>query len=284
MRANQAQLRIATMARVPGASPGTSGFYAWRQRGGSARERSDEALTARVRAIHAHSRGSYGAPRIQAELAEQGLTVSRKRVARVMRQAGLAGVSRRKGPRTTRRDAQARPAPDLVEREFHADAPDRLWVADITYVPTLAGFLYLAIVLDVFSRRIVGWSMAGHLRTELVLDALDMAVEQRRPGSVIHHSDQGCQYTSFAFGERCRRWGVVPSMGSVGECFDNAMAESFFATLECELLDRTHFHDHHQARRAIFEFIEGWYNPHRRHRGLGQQSPIAFERSYQDAA
>ena len=133
--------------------------------------------------------GSYGAPRIQAELAEQGLAVSRKRVARVMRQAGLAGVSRRKGPRTTRRDAQARPAPDLVEREFHADAPDRLWVADITYVPTLAGFLYLAIVLDVFSRRIVGWSMAGHLRTELVLDALDMAVEQRRPDSVIHHSD-----------------------------------------------------------------------------------------------
>ena len=284
MRANQAQFRIATMARVPGASPSMSGFYAWRQRGGSARERSDEALTARVRAIHAHSRGSYGAPRIQAELAEQGLAVSRKRVARVMRQAGLAGVSRRKGPRTTRRDAQARPAQDLVEREFHADAPDRLWVADITYVPTLAGFLYLAIVLDVFSRRIVGWAMAGHLRTELVLDALDMAVEQRRPGSVIHHSDQGCQYTSFAFGERCRRWGVVPSMGSVGECFDNAMAESFFATLECELLDRTHFHDHHQARSAIFEFIEGWYNPHRRHRGLGQQSPIAFERSYQDAA
>ena len=282
MRANQAQFRIATMARVLGVSP--SGFYAWRQRERSARERSDEALTARVRAIHEHSRGSYGAPRIQAELAEQGLPVSRKRVARVMRQAGLAGVSRRKGPRTTRRDAQARPAPDLVEREFHADAPDRLWVADITYVPTLAGFLYLAIVLDVFSRRVVGWAMAGHLRTELVLDALDMAVEQRRPGSVIHHSDQGCQYTSFAFGERCRRWGVVPSMGSVGDCFDNAMAESFFATLECELLDRTHFHDHHQARRAIFEFIEGWYNPHRRHRGLGQQSPIAFERSDQDAA
>ena len=291
MRANQAQYRIATMARVLGVSP--SGFYAWRQRGSSARERSDEALTVRVRAIHAHSRGSYGAPRIQAELAEQGLAVSRKRVARVMRQAGLAGVSRRKGPRTTRRDAQARPAPDLVEREFHADAPDRLWVADITpaslrggrlYVPTLAGFLYLAIVLDVFSRRIVGWAMAGHLRTELVLDALDMAVEQRRPDSVIHHSDQGCQYTSFAFGERCRRWGVVPSMGSVGDCFDNAMAESFFATLECELLDRTHFHDHHQARSAIFEFIEGWYNPHRRHRGLGQQSPIAFERSHQEAA
>ena len=157
------------------------------------------------------------------------------------------------------------------------------------YVPTLAGVLSLAIVLDVFSRRIpafagTGWAMAGHLRTELVLDALDRAVEQRRPDSVIHHSDQDCQYTSFAFGERCRRWGVVASMGSVGECFDNAMAESFFATLECERLDRTHFHDHHQARRAIFGFIEGWYHPHRRHRGLGQQSPMAFERSDQEAA
>ena len=195
--------------------------------------------------------------------------MSRKRVARVMREAGLAGVSRRKGPRTTRRDLQARPAPDLVERRFEAEAPDRLWVADITYVPTAVGFLYLAVVLDVFSRRVVGWSMADHLRTELVLDALDMAVGQRRPASVIHHSDQGCQYTSLAFGERCRQWGVAPSMGSVGDCYDNAMAESFFATLECELLDRTRFHDHHQAQRAIFEFIEGWYNPHRRHQGLG---------------
>ena len=156
-------------------------------------------------------------------------------------------------------------------------------------MPTLAGFLYLAIVLDVFSRRIpafagTDWAMAGHLRTELVLDALDMAVEQRRPDSVIHHCVQGCQSTSFALGERCRRWGVVPSMGSVGDCFDNAMAESFFATLECVLLDRMHFHDHHQARRAIFEFIEGWDRPHRRHQGLGQQSPMAFERSDQDAA
>ena len=295
MRAHQAQFRIATMARVLGVSP--SGFYAWRQRGCSARERSDDALTAHVRAIHAHRRGSYGAPRIQAELAERGLAVSRKRVARVMHHAGLAGMSRRKEPRTTRRDAQARPAPDWVEREFHADVPDRLWVVDITYVPTLAGFLYLAIVLDVCSRRIpafagTGWAMVGHLRTELVFDALDRAVEQRRPDSVIHHSDQGCQYPSFAFGERGRRWGVVPSMGSVGDCFDNAMAESFFVTLACARLDRTHFHDprssrgqaHHPARRAIFEFIKGGYNPHRRHRGLGQQSPMAFERSYQEAA
>ena len=176
------------------------------------------------------------------------------------------------------------PAPDLVERRFVAEAPDRLWVADITYVPTAAGFLYLAVVLDVFSRRVVGWSMADHLRTELVLDALDMAVGQRRPASVIHHSDQGCQYTSLAFGERCRQWGVAPSMGSVGDCYDNAMAESFFATLECELLDRTRFHDHRQAQGAIFEFIEGWYNPHRRHQGLGYYSPMDFKRHYQEAA
>ena len=275
MRANQAEFRIATMARVLGVSP--SGYYAWRTRERSAHEASDVALSARVRAIHERSRGTYGAPRIHAELAAEGTPVSRKRVARVMREAGLAGVSRRKGPRTTRRDPQARPAPDLVERRFEAEAPDRLWVADITYVPTAAGFLYLAVVLDVFSRRVVGWSMANHLRTELVLDALDMAVGQRRPGSVIHHSDQGCQYTSLAFGERCRQWGVAPSMGSVGDCYDNAMAESFFATLECELLERTRFHDHRQAQGAIFEFIEGWYNPHRRHQGLGYHSPMDFE-------
>ena len=282
MRANQAEFRIATMARVLGVSP--SGYYAWRTRERSAHEASDVALSARVRAIHERSRGTYGAPRIHAELAAEGTPVSRKRVARVMREAGLAGVSRRKGPRTTRRDPQARPAPDLVERRFEAEAPDRLWVADITYVPTAAGFLYLAVVLDVFSRRVVGWSMANHLRTELVLDALDMAVGQRRPGSVIHHSDQGCQYTSLAFGERCRQWGVAPSMGSVGDCYDNAMAESFFATLECELLERTRFHDHRQAQGAIFEFIEGWYNPHRRHQGLGYHSPMDFERRYREAA
>ena len=270
------------MARVLGVSP--SGYYAWRHRERSARERSDEALSARVHEIHQRSRGTYGAPRIHAELAAEGTQVSRKRVARVMREAGLSGVSRRKGPRTTRRDPKARPAPDLVERRFDADDPDRLWVADITYVPTAAGFVYLAVVLDVFSHRVVGWAMANHLRTELVLAALDMALGQRRPHSVIHHSDQGCQYTSLAFGERCRQAGVVPSMGSVGDCYDNAMAESFFASLECELLDRVRFDDHRHAQREIFSYIEGWYNPHRRHQGLGYRSPIDFERSYRDAA
>ena len=155
-----------------------------------------------------------------------------------------------------------------------------MWVADITYIPTWAGFLYLAVVLDAFSRRIVGWAMETHLRTELVLEALNMALGQRRPAAVIHHSDQGSQYTSIAFGKRCDEAGVRPSMGSVGDCFDNAMCESFFATLECELLDRRRFKTQIEARMAIFEFIEGWYNPHRRHSALDYLSPINYERSH----
>ena len=266
MRANQAEFRIATMARVISVS--ASGFYACRKLERRAREKSDEALSARVRAIHERSRGTYGAPRIHAELSAEGTPVSRKRAARVMCEAGVTGVSRRKGPRTTRREPQARPARDIVKRRFEAETPDRLWVADITYVPSAAGFVYLAIVLDVFIRRVVSWAITNHLRTELVLNALHMALGQGRPTSVIHHSDQACQYTSFAFGERCRQQGVAPLMGSVGDCFVNAMAESFFATLECELLDLTRFHDHHQAQTELFEYIEGCYNPHRGHQGL----------------
>ena len=205
--------------------------------------------------------------------------MGRKRVARLMRRAGLRGISRRKGTRTTIRDARTRPAPDLVERDFTADAPDRLWIADITYIPTWAGFLFLAVVLDAFSRRVVGWSMANHLRTGLVLDALDMALWQRRPDGVIHHSDQGSQYTSIAFGQRCHDAGVRPSTGSVGDCYDNAMCESFFATLECELLQRRRFRSHAEARMAVFEFIEGWYNPRRRHSAIGYLSPVNYERS-----
>lgn len=276
MSANQGRFRVATMARVLGVSP--SGYYAWRQRPPSARAQADAKLTARVQEIHAGSRGTYGAPRIHAELVEAGVAVGRKRVARVMREAGIAGVSRRRGPRTTRREVQARPAPDRVERCFEADEPNRLWVADITYIPTLAGFLYLAIVLDVFSRRVIGWAMAAHLRTELVIEALEMAIAQRRPEAVVHHSDQGCQYTSLAFGACCRESGVALSMGSVGDCFDNAMAESFFATLECELLARTPLSTHAEARAAIFDFVEGWYNTRRRHSALGYVSPLEFER------
>ena len=206
------------------------------------------------------------------------------RIARLMRRAGLEGASRRKKAWTTKRDRDARPAPDLIERNFSSEGPDQLWVADITYIPTWSGFLYLAVVLDAWSRKIVGWAMATHLRTELVLDALNMALGQRRPDDVIHHSDQGCQYTSIAFGLRCKRAGVRPSMGSVADCYDNAMCESFFATLECELLDRKPLHTQVEARMAVFDFIEGWYNPHRRHSSIGYQSPNAFERDRKGGA
>ena len=199
-----------------------------------------------------------------------------------MRAAGIVGVSRRRGTVvTTRRDKDARPAPDLVDRDFSASAPNQLWVADITFIPTAAGFLYLAVVLDAFSRRIVGWAMANHLRTELVLDALGMAIGQRQPTDVIHHSDQGSQYTSLSFGKRCKEAGVRPSMGSVGDAYDNAMAESFFATLECELLDRRRFKTQAEARMAVFEFIEGFYNPRRRHSSLGGISPDEYESRFQ---
>jgi putative transposase len=272
---------VRMMCRLLGVS--ASGFYAWRRRSPSARAVADAALSGRIRAIHEHSRGTYGAPRVRAELSAEGQAASRKRIARLMQDAGLAGISRRRRFVTTRRDGQARPAPDLVDRNFTASGRDQLWVADITYIPTWAGFLYLAVVLDAWSRRVVGWAMATHLRTELVLEALNMALTQRRPSGVIHHSDQGTQYTSIAFGLRCRQAEVRPSMGSVGDCFDNAMCESFFATLECELLDRRPLHTQSEARLAVFDFIEGWYNPQRRHSALGYLSPVAFEKK-QEAA
>lgn len=276
MRANQAVYSVRKMCDLLGVS--ASGYYAWSKRLRSQRSLGDEKLLALIRSIHEWSRGTYGAPRIHAELVASGTPISCKRVARLMREAGLQGASRRRWTTTTVRDKKVRPAPDLVERDFSAEGRDRLWVADITYIPTWAGFLYLAVVLDAWSRRVVGWSMASHLRTELVLAALDMALEQRRPEAVIHHSDQGTQYTSIAFGARCREAGVRPSMGSVGDCFDNALCESFFATLECELLERSRFKNQDEARRAVFEFVEGWYNRHRRHSSLGYLSPAEFEK------
>jgi putative transposase len=233
-----------------------------------------------VLGIYAFSRETYGRPRIHAELRDHRIFVSRKRVRRLMHEYGLVGAMRRRFVVTTKRNRDARPAPDLVERNFSADAPDRLWVADITYIPTWSGFLYLAVVLDVFSRRIVGWSMSTDLRSQVVIDALDMAIHQRKPRGVIHHSDQGTQYTSIAFGLRCKEAGVRPSMGSVADCYDNAMCESFFATLECELLDKRRFRTQAEARMAVFEFIESWYNPHRRHSSLDYRSPVEFEREY----
>jgi putative transposase len=257
----------------------SSGFYAWRNRSPSARATKDAQLTAQIVTIHKESRETYGAPRIHAELVAEGVGCGRKRVARLMRQAQIVGCHRRARTITTVREPAAPVAADRVERQFVAAKPNVLWTADITYVPTWMGFLYLAVVLDVFSRRIIGWAMADHLRTELVVSALDMALWNRRPDEgVIHHSDHGCQYTSIAFGQHCQEAGIDLSMGSIGDCYDNAIAESFFATLECELLERSTFRTHAEARTAIFEFIEGFYNPHRRHSALGYLAPAEFER------
>ena len=266
------------MCRVMGVSP--SGYYAWLTRPPSDRDLADEWLLTKIKNAHTESKESYGAPRILHELRDQGIKVGKKRIARLMRLAGVQGVSRRKGFKTTTRDPKAIPAADLVERNFKAGGPDVLWVGDITYIPTYAGFLFLSVVMDAWSRRIIGWSMAAHLRTELVLDALEMALAQRRPTDVICHTDHGSQYTSLAFGKRCREAGVRPSMGTVGDAYDNAMCESFFATLECELLDRKKFRSHSEAKMAVFSFIEGWYNPSRRHSALDYLSPINYERRY----
>jgi putative transposase len=276
VRAHQASYPVQVMCRVLEVSRG--GYYEWLKREPSARARRDAALKEQIQESHERSGGTYGRPRVHADLKEDGERVAPKRVARLMREEGLEGVSRRRKVVTTRRDGDGRPAPDLVDRNFTAAGPDQLWVADITYIPTWAGFLYLAVVLDVWSRRIVGWAMATHLRKELVLAALEMALDQRRPDSVIHHSDHGSQYTSIAFGLRCSEADVRPSLGSVGDCYDNAMCESFFATLECELLDRQRFRTPAEARPVVFQFIEGWYNSRRRHSALGYLSPVEFER------
>lgn len=282
MRDHQARFPVAALCRVLQVSK--SGYYAWAKRPQSARAQRDALLVPQIIASHERSDSTYGSPRILGDLQDAGEFVGRKRVARLMRTAGIVGVSRRRFVITTKRSASEGAAPDLVQRDFTATAPNELWVADITYVPTWAGFLFLAIVLDAFSRRIVGWAMATHLKTELVLDALEMALMQRRPDEVVHHSDHGCQYTSLAFGKRCGEMGVRPSMGSVGDAYDNAMAESFFATLECELLNRRRFRTQVEARHAIFRFIEGWYNPHRRHSALGNRSPISYEKLITEAA
>lgn len=279
MRAHQASYPVQVMCRVLEVSRG--GYYEWLKRKPSAHAQRDAVLKEQIQESHERSGGTYGRPRVHADLKEEGERVAPKRVARLMREEGLEGVSRRRKVVTTRRDGDARPAPDLVDRNFTAAGPDQLWVADITYIPTWAGFLYLAVVLDVWSRRIVGWAMATRLRKELVLAALEMALDQRRPDSVIHHSDHGSQYTSIAFGLRCSEADVRPSLGSVGDCYDNAMCESFFATLECEMLDRQRFRTPAEARPAVFQFIEGWYNSRRRHSALGYLSPVEFERRHE---
>jgi putative transposase len=271
--------RIGVMCRTLKVSK--SGFYGWRNREPSARAKADALLSEKIVRIHRDSRETYGAPRVHFELRTLGIRCGRKRVARLMRRAGLFGCGgRRRKARTTLRSHAERtpPAPDLVKRNFTPEGPDRLWVADITYLRSWEGWLYLAFVLDTYSRRIVGWSMANHLWTELVLEAVNMAIYTRRPSpGLIHHSDRGSQYTSVEFGSRLREEGLLPSMGSVADAYDNSMAESFVSTLKRELINRHSWPSRQIARTAIFEYIEGFYNTRRRHSALGHLSPSDYE-------
>ena len=277
--AKKAEHSIKTMCRVLGVS--RSGFHAWQRRGPSARWRDDERLRERNSEIQPQNRGGYCSPRIHAELVlGDGVRVGRKRVERLMRQAGLSGLVARKRGKTTIRVAGVWVCEDLVDRAFLAAAPDRLWVADITYLRTWEGWLYLVAVQDVFSRRIVGWSMADHMRTELVTDALQMALAQRRPApGLIWHSDQGSQFVSLAFGQQARAAGIAQSMGSRGDCFDNAVAESFFATLKKELIHGRAWPTKAELRTEVFEYIEVFFNRRRRHSTLGMLSPADYEDS-----
>ena len=256
-----------------------SGYYDWARRAPSDRALTDAFLLEKIRSIHAENLGVYGAPRIHAELRMgHEIRVSRKRVERLMRQAGLSGLVKRKRGRTTVSVQGVRVADDLVRREFRPAAPNELWVADITYLRSWQGWLYLAAVQDTYSRRIVGWSLADHMRSELVIDALEMAVRGRRPGrGLVHHSDQGSQYVSLAFGQKARDAGIAVSMGSRGDCYDNGVAESFFATLKKELVNRHSWPTKAELGAAVFEFIEVFYNRRRRHSTLGFLSPADFE-------
>lgn len=274
--AEKARFPVSLVCKMVGVSK--SGYYAWRSRAPSRRSREDAALTEKIREIHERSRETYGYPRVHAEMCALGIRCGRRRVARLMRKAELRGCMRGRRRRTTRHDPRAVPAADLVKRNFCATAPDRLWTADITYLRTDEGFLYLAFVLDVYSRRVVGWSMAAHLRTELVIDALEMAVWRRKPSSgLVHHSDRGVQYTALSFGKRLEEVGIVPSMGRAGSALDNAISESFVATLKCELVHRRCFPSREAARSAVFEYLEAFYNRRRLHSSLGYVSPETYE-------
>jgi putative transposase len=276
--AEKARTPVSVACELLGVS--TSGFYAWASRAPSDRALSDAWLIERIKTVHAENRGVYGSRRVTAELRlGEGVVVSRKRVQRLMRAARLSGLVARERGRTTIRVPGVRVADDLVERRFRPAAPDVLWVADITYLRTWEGWVYLAAIQDAYSRRIVGWSMAEHMRAELVVDALEMALHRRRPGpGLVHHSDQGSQFVSLAFGQKARDAGIAVSMGSKGCAYDNAVAESFFATLKKELVHRRSWPTRRELISEVFEFVEGFYNTTRRHSTLGYLSPVQFEK------
>lgn len=271
-------LPVATCCRVMKVS--RAGFYAWLADPVSDRDWADAELTDTIIDSHRASRGSYGSPRVHAELRlGQDLCCSRKRVERLMRQAGVSGIHRRRRWGCTRRDPAAELAEDRVNRQFDPTSPDRLWMMDVTEHPTDGGKVYVAVVLDAFSRMVIGWSIAGHMRAELVVDALQMAIWRRRPPPqrTVAHSDHGSQYTSWAFGRRIRAAGLLGSMGTIGDCFDNSAVESFFGTMQLELLDQHRWDSREQLARAVFEWIEAWYNPHRRHSYCSMLSPADYE-------
>jgi transposase InsO family protein len=281
--AEKATSSVVRMCRVLEVS--SSGFYAWQHRQPSQRQHADIQLIDHIRSVHANSHCTYGAPRVHAELRATGTRVGKKRVARLMRAAGLAGRRPRRFRRTTiPSDAPAAQPPDLVRRDFNPIEPDRLWISDITYVRTWEGWLYLAVILDAFSRRVVGWALADHLRTELATDALHMALISRQPAAgLVHHSDRGGQYLSAAYIGMLAGYGVRSSVGRSGTCWDNAAAESFFATLKTELLHRAVWPTRQHAKTAIFHYIEGFYNRFRRHSTLAYLSPADFEANHRSA-
>jgi len=276
---HRGEFPVRLMCRVLAVS--VAGFYAAQRRGPSARIRRDQALRLQVRAAHAKSRRRYGAPRVHAELKTQGEPVAKKRVARLMREDGLVGRRPRRFVRTTRSRPGDPVAPNVLDRQFGVTdraQPNQVWVSDLTYVPTREGWLFLAIVLDLASRRVVGWAMRETLEEELALAALQMALGERRPGpGLVHHSDRGSQYTGGAYQALLAAHGLVASMSRKGDCWDNAVAESFFATLEVELIQDAAWPTQAAARHAIFEYVEVWYNRERRHSSLGYRSPVQYE-------
>ena len=276
IRAEKALLPTAKLCRALGVS--RSGYYAWIRRPPSSRALVDAKLVPVIRACHARSRATYGSPRIHQDLRALDHRVSRKRVARLMRREGLCARPPRRYRVTTESGHKLPVAPNVVARNFNATGPNRVWVTDMTYVWTWEGWLFLAVIVDVFSRRVVGWSAADHLRTELPLEALGMALGLRRPEQgLVHHSDRGCQYASELYRAELAARGIVCSMSRVGDCWDNAVAESFFATLKAELIHRRPWPTKHEARLAIHDYIGGFYNPHRRHSSLGYLSPMDYE-------
>ncbi len=283
IEAEKAHYPVALLCRHLAVS--RSGYYAWRRRRACPRRQQDQELAQQVEAIHKQSRGTYGRPRVHAELRARGIRTSGKRVGRLMRERGLCARRPRRCPRTTDSRHSLPVAPNVLDRQFTTTAPDRVWVGDITYVRTEQGWLYLAVLLDLYSRRVVGWAMGETLERRLCLDALRMALGSRNPlPGLVHHTDRGSQYASHEYRELLQARGIQCSMSRRGNCWDNAVAESFFKSFRAELTDRVPFATRAQARRAIFEYIEVFYNRRRLHSSLGYRTPAQFESLYDPAA